>query len=113
VEVADGATAGTISWKKAKDVKAREKAIDDLVAPWSPFYSQAIGDLDQQHPRDTLGPTGSLARGSYSPEHRRVVEFAAGEYENLANSLGDGSEDQQNQERLLRKAELLRKRAAE
>ncbi len=71
-----------VIWKEAVDLAAREKAIDDLLmSTWEQ------GERDDDHLNDInerIGYFPSLAPGSRSDEHRKVLLFAVTEYEKLS-----------------------------
>jgi hypothetical protein len=79
-----------LDWSPAVDLADRHEAIDKLVGVKNDFL-------------------GFLFPGSKSQEHKAFLLFAAGEYENLANSLNDGNAEQAKARvHLLKKIKELR-----
>src|SRR5262249_1061302 len=118
VEIQSWDLAPQMSWKEAADLAAQEKAVDDLLSDrerarepgvpgraWTEEFRQAFS-------RETFFSLGPLYRflapGSASAEHRKVLLFAAAEYERLVDSGTTGAADHAVRQRLADKGRWLR-----
>lgn len=72
-----------VIWEPAETVAAREHAIDDVIAPSGDVTSSMF--LRQRKDGEWRLPPG-LRPGSFSPAHRRCLEFVVREYRELAES---------------------------
>jgi hypothetical protein len=90
-----------VAWKPATALYDQVRAIDRLIdpSPGTAGYSSS-SELPQR--------PGSVAEG-----HRRVLLFAADEYDRLARQLPDDADGRAEAERVRTRAAALRKRAAE
>ena len=92
-------------WREAKDLAARERALDQLLATELPdgyVRPKASSLLNRSL------VFGSFAPGSRSPEHRDFLLFAADAYDQLG---AQASSDRVTKTRLKAKADGLRRRA--
>jgi hypothetical protein len=99
VEIDSWWAKSSVDWKPVTDSNGQEKALDDLMAAPSLVskYKHFLG----------------IPSGSASDEHRRVLVFAAAEYERLAAQLPDhGEVSERARTRLLDKADELKALAA-
>jgi hypothetical protein len=114
VEIAMPGDAKKVCWVEEPDPLAREKAVDDLLSTWRTDSSgQAEHDRKFRSGEGTPNPPVDatifrrLAPGSIKAEHQRFLWFAADEYERIASLACPCAE------RLMAKANWLRKRASE
>ena len=92
-----GATATELHWKKALDLSAEVKAVDDLM------IGPALKNSRSIEARQILEP------GTKSAAHREALQFGAGEYERLARDLSSSDPDERAIRRdLLDEAKRLR-----
>lgn len=105
-----------LQWTPAADLLAQEKAIDDLLAdPAAPtplLGRDRPAFLSWWDMKDEKSPPLGLQPGAVSPSQRSALEFAASEYERLANSPGASTMNlQPHRERLQQKAIWLKRYA--
>jgi hypothetical protein len=94
---------GKIVWNEAPDLASQEKVLDKLF----------LMKPDERWDDLTSASDKCLSPGSASPEHQRVLLFAAAEYERLASRLvANGTEEKNSRARLEAKASKLRELAA-
>jgi hypothetical protein len=113
VEVASWNLPHEVAWRGVADLAGQEKSLDDLLATGTAniFREWAVRDADPSREDYAERLFGGLAPGSKSPEHRKVLVFAASEYERLAKTAPESAAGQAIRDRLKRKAEWLRERA--
>src|SRR5947209_5085663 len=99
---------GKVTWRPAADGEAQEKAIDDLLSTWDTDF---LGQLHARgaHADTTRAPRDShvfsnLAPGSVSAAHRRVLRFAAAEYDRLGEQSASDPAASPLRDRLAEKA---------
>jgi hypothetical protein len=118
IEVARSEDARYARWVEAKGDREREKAVDDLLSTWKTDTSGQVehyckckpGEGTPRPPEDAA-LFRCVAPGSVGDAHRRVLLFAADEYERLATGDGPGSVTPADVQRLRAKLEWLCKRA--
>jgi hypothetical protein len=120
IEVAERGQARPWQWVEALDLNARENAVDDLLSTWKTDASGQAEHYSKSRPgggapRSPEDATlfRCLAPGSAGAEHRRVLLFAAAEYERIAGAVVHGSAEGRCFDRLMAKVQWLRKRADE
>jgi len=121
MEVKSWEKSRVLQWFPAPDLLAQEKAIDDLLAdpaaPERPLDGTVknIGTLIPViwwEQKDEKAAGLGLQPGSASASQRRSLEFAASEYQRLANApIASSPSMQIARERLQRKADWLRRYA--
>jgi hypothetical protein len=101
-----------IEWVPVIDVREQEKAIDDLLST-----IERKGGSDKRESEMARGPFhdereqfGHLVNGSMSETHQKAMLFAAREYEWLAKSMQTSDIGNAVHNRLLAKADYLRKK---
>jgi hypothetical protein len=82
VEIRSGEKSGRVVWRKAEDLEAQEKAVDDLLSTWETDWR--FSHDTEQPPRESTDVFCHVAPGSASAAHRQVLQFAASEYDRLA-----------------------------
>jgi hypothetical protein len=108
IEMTPEKRSARIEWMPAVGVVAQEKAVDDLL--WPPSDERVPQTL--QRDKDKPWPGSLVGPGSLSSKHREALLFAAAEYERLLLVWGPKA-DAAAKERLQRKAQELRERAAQ
>lgn len=111
VQVRSGETRRSFKLAEAPTLLDQEKAVDDLMSPPSiegPRIEFSYGRSDG------VLTHGQVKPGSTSREHRDTLLFAAAEYERLAALASvEAAKNRELTERLSKKAQALRARAAE
>jgi hypothetical protein len=102
IELRPGQAPYDLRWAEAPDIAAQEKALDDLLGVSPLELDRPVSELQQRR----------LENGTKSPAHRKALDFAAREYERLANAASrDGADAQDVVPRLFAKAQRLKKLA--
>jgi hypothetical protein len=109
VEIKPWEKTNSVIWKKAQDLTAQEKAVDDLISTWKTDLLCCESPCDENCPllKDREAFRG-LVPGSTSDSHRQALMFAASEYDRLALLVTDDDSPQGRRKRLLEKSQWLR-----
>lgn len=102
VEIKSWEENGQVVWQEAASLTAQEKAVDDLLATL-PLDEAMMG----QSERRPEGP-GILAPGSASKAHKRMLLFAAWEYDRIGAHAAGSADAEATHTRILQKAKALR-----